>query len=458
MRCTLGEAAAAMKGDLSGGPPELEVRGVSTDSRTTSPGNLFVALRGPNFDGHDFAGAAQERGAVAAVVHRAVEARMPVVRAPETLRALGDLAAWHRRRSAAKVVAVTGSAGKTTTKEMIAAVLARLGPTLATQGNLNNLVGVPHTLFGLSPEHRYAVVEMGMSAQGEIARLAEIARPDVGVITNVGLAHGETAGGLEGVARAKGELFAALGPDDHAAVNLDDPRIAALRPTLRARAITYGRAEGAEVRLMGDPEVTFQGTRARVRVRGAVVDLSLPQIGVHQAENALAAMAATLPLGATPMDMAEGLRQSGPVAGRMTVRHGARLTVLDDTYNANPRSVAVALETLARLSRGRRAVAVLGDMLELGEDSVEAHRGVGREAARAVAALFAFGPRARDIARSAREAGLSEVWESEDAAEMSRLLGEHLRDGDVVLFKGSRGMRMERLVGTATGQVIAGGP
>jgi UDP-N-acetylmuramoyl-tripeptide--D-alanyl-D-alanine ligase len=446
---TLAEIAAAVRGEVVRGAPDLRVAGVSTDSRTALPGDLFVALRGPRFDGHAFLAAAAERGAAAALVARdalPVAAELPLVAAEDTLRALGDLAARHRRRCRAEVVGVTGSAGKTTTKEMAAAILSRRGPTLRTRGNLNNLIGLPLTVFGLGPEHRYAVLEMGMSRLGEIARLAEIARPNVGVVTNVAAAHTAGVGGIEGVARAKGELFAALGEADVAAVNLDDPRIAALRPGLRSRVVTFGRQPAADVRLLGEPAVSFAGTRARVRVGGAEVEIALPQIGVHQVENALAAMAVSHALGIPAEEMPPGLAATEAVAGRMTVRQARGVTLLDDTYNANPRSVAMALETLAALAGGGRAVAVLGDMLELGEESAAEHREVGRLAARRCAALFAFGPEAAQAAAGAREAGLAEVFHSADAEEMAQALRASVRAGDVVLVKGSRGMRMERIV------------
>jgi UDP-N-acetylmuramoyl-tripeptide--D-alanyl-D-alanine ligase len=446
---TLGDIARAVGGEIVRGASQLQVVGVSTDSRTIQMGELFVALRGPTFDGHQFLEAALARGAAAALVARDAPppaGEIPFVAAADTLRALGDLAAWHRRRYPIPLVAVTGSAGKTSTKEMVAAILAAHGPTLSTRGNLNNLVGLPLTLFGLDATHRFAVLEMGMSAQGEIARLAEIARPSVGVVTNVGLAHTEHLGGLEGVARAKGELFAALGEGDHAALNLDDPRLSALRPAIRARLVTFGRSPKAEVRLVSDPEISLAGTRARISVRGEALEIEVPQIGAHQAENALAAIAATLPLGFAPAEMAAALRVSSAVPGRMTVREAPELTLLDDTYNANPSSMAMALYTLAALAGSRRPVAVLGDMLELGEHGPAAHREVGRLAAREARALFAFGTLAAEMAQAARDAGLAEVTHATDLGELTAALLNGLRRGDLVLVKGSRGMRMERVV------------
>jgi UDP-N-acetylmuramoyl-tripeptide--D-alanyl-D-alanine ligase len=443
---TLLEITAAVRGELRGGAPALEVGGVSSDSRTLSAGDLFVALRGPSFDGHTFVEAARARGAVAALVEESahVPSSLPLVLVKDTLQALGDLAIWYRHSFGLDVVAVTGSAGKTSTKEMIASILSRRGPTLATRGNLNNLIGLPLTLFQLRREHRYAVLEMGMSVPGEIARLATIAWPKVGIITLVAAAHTQGVGGIEGVARAKGELFDRLDETAFAVVNLDDPYIGAMRP--RARVVSFGRAAGADVRLISTPQVTLSGTRARVSVAGTEIDVALPHLGAHQMENALGAMAAALCLNIPLEDMIRGLAATPQVPGRMTVRAAGERLVLDDTYNANPRSTAVALDTLAAVAAGRRTVAVLGDMLELGPDSARAHREVGEIAGRRAAALFAFGAEAREIAAGARAAGLGRIYHTTDAAEMAKALREGTEAGDVILVKGSRGMRMERFL------------
>jgi UDP-N-acetylmuramoyl-tripeptide--D-alanyl-D-alanine ligase len=452
---TLGDIASAVQGELVRGAADRIVSGVSTDSRTLAAGELFVALRGPTFDGHAFLDAAAARGAAAALVARdalPLSGSLPLVVTTDTLRALGDLAAWHRRRFSLGVLAVTGSVGKTTTKEMAASILGAIGPTLATRGNLNNLIGLPLTLFRLSAEHRHAVLEMGMSAFGEIARLAEIARPRVGVITAVALAHTLGVGGLDGVARAKGELFAALRGGDFAAVNLDDPRIAALRTGLRAQVVTFGRAAGADVRLVSEPVVGPGGTRASVEIAGVRAEVGVPHVGAHQIENALAAIAATLPFGVPVAAMLRGLAATPQVAGRMTLRQAGAVTLLDDTYNANPRSTLKALETVAAMARGGRAVAVLGDMLELGVLARESHGEVGRAAAGLVAALYAFGPESAETARAAREAGLASVFATTDAEELAAALRRDVRSGDVVLVKGSRGMRMERFVAALGGE------
>ena len=460
MKLTLASIARDVGGMLWRGQADALVRGVSTDSRNIPAGALFVALRGPNFDGHDFLRAAAEAGAAAALVANdapELAGTLPIIVAPhDTLRALGDLAhAWRMRHRDVRVVAITGSAGKTTTKEMVASVLADGGPTLATVGNLNNLIGVPQTLFRLTVEHRYAVIEMGMNAFGEIGRMAAITRPHVGLITLVAAAHTEGVGGIEGVARAKGELWDALSAVDTAVVNVDDEHLVARAADFRGHRVTFGRAQHADVHLLGEPVLTLEGTRVEVSVRGHAATVTLPQVGVHQAMNAAAAMACTLALG-TPLEtMVHGLARAGSVAGRMSVRRSSErgLTVLDDTYNANPRSVAMALETVASLAAqaGARAIAVLGDMRELGMESAAQHLALGHAAAGRVAALYTLGTESAHTAAAARAAGLSAVVHELDFEALCAKVLHDVRPGDLVLVKGSRGMRMERFVAALLG-------
>lgn len=460
---SLAQIAVDVGGRVVRGDGATVVRGVSTDSRTIAAGQLFVALSGPNFDGHTFLQAVEASGAAAAVTAMGVvlpDGRLPIVEAPsDTLTALGALATAHRARLDVRVVGLTGSAGKTTTKEMLAAILAQVGPTLATVGNLNNLIGVPLTLFGLGPEHSFAVIEMGMNRFGEIGAMARMARPQVGLITLVAAAHTEGVGGIEGVAQAKGELFDALDDGAIAIVNADDPHIVARVGKLRVPHLTFGRRGGVDVQLVRADATTLDGTRARVAVRGEEVEIVLPQVGVHQAQNATAAMAAALALGVPAASMVRGLAVSAAASGRMNVRHGRGLTVLDDTYNANPESVIAALDTLQTLAAPahRRPVAILGDMRELGALARERHEAIGRAAAARVALLFAYGPESEATARAAREAGLERVvHDTNFDALCARALNE-VRPSDVVLVKGSRGMRTERFVSALLGAPTAGG-
>ncbi|HSD19567.1 MAG TPA: UDP-N-acetylmuramoyl-tripeptide--D-alanyl-D-alanine ligase [Anaeromyxobacter sp.] len=450
------ELAAATGGRWIGAPP-AEVAGVSTDTRTLAPGALFVALSGERFDGHAYVAEAAAKGAAAAVVaeDRAPEpAPLPLLAVPDTLAALGAIARHHRRRFHVPVVGVTGSNGKTTTREMIAAILATRGPALKTEGNLNNEVGVPLTLLGLGPEHRSAVVEMGMSHPGEIARLAAIAEPYVGVVTLAAPAHLEGLGTVEAVADAKAELYQGLPETGILVANADDPRMLkrAQAQASGRRMLTFAAAAGRR----GDVvvlEITSQGDdglRFILGVGNREVAVHIPAlVGAHNAANAAAAAAAAVALGCSDREIAQGLAAVRPVGRRLRLdRLASGLRLVDDCYNANPVSMSAALRTLVDLARpAARPVAVLGDMLELGAFELEAHRSLGAEAARAgVALLAAFGPRSGATAEAARAAGL-ETFHTDDMDALVRWARAALAPGsDVLLVKGSRGMKLERLV------------
>ncbi len=415
--------------------------GISTDTRSLQRGNLFVALQGPNFDGHDYLEAARERGAAAAVVSRAVDTVLPCLRVDDTRLALGRLAAGWRARFDLPLVAVTGSNGKTTVKEMLAAVLRRCGETLVTRGNLNNDIGLPLTLAGLSEAHRYAVIEMGANHPGEIAALTAIAQPTVALVNNAGPAHLEGFGSLEGVARAKGELFEKLRADGVCIINADDAFAGLwLAMAGERRLIRFGLETDAEV--SADWKGDLSGSDVRLRTPAGEVAFRLPLPGRHNIMNALAASAACVALGLSPAQIADGLSGMRAVGGRGQEQrglHGSRL--IDDTYNANPASLAAALEVLAGGQDERWLV--LGDMGELGDEAEALHAAMGEQARRAgLTRLFALGPLAAAAARRFGAGG-------ESFADMDALL-ESLRDvlhgGVTVLVKGSRAMRMERVI------------
>ncbi len=449
MKLSVRRIAEITGGRLSPAGAEGVVRGISTDSRTIRPGELFVPLRGPKYDGHDFLLRALQNGAAACLSEEVIAGlKVPVIQVEDSLRALGDLAAAHRRNYQGPLVAVTGSSGKTTTKEMLAAILERTAPGLKSAGNFNNLVGVPLTLFGLRPEeHRWAVIEMGMSARGEIARLAEIAAPTLGLITNIGPAHLETLHGLDGVARAKGELFAALQPGAVAVINADDPRVLALPVANGVHRLLYGLSGEAEVRAEA---VVARGRQVRFRL--CVGDRSarvvLPVAGRFNVSNALAAAAVARALGVPFDTIVAGLCGFRPLQGRMQLcplASGALL--LKDDYNANPLSMGAALEALDQLDGEGRRIAVLGDMFELGDESHRLHREVGARAARHCDLLLLLGDMAGVMADGARAAGLAprRIRIATDHEEAAACLARVLRTGDRVLVKGSRGMRMERI-------------
>jgi UDP-N-acetylmuramoyl-tripeptide--D-alanyl-D-alanine ligase len=446
---TVTEIARATGGEIRG-EADREVTGVSTDSRLVSPGELFIPLRGERFDGHDFIEAVAAMGVRVCLGERAWTAQHGVptgttcVMVPDTLRALGDLAAFHRRRFSMPMVAVTGSNGKTTTKEMLASILAATGPGLKTGGNLNNLIGLPLTLLRLAGQERWAVLEMGMSEPGEIDRLAEIARPDVGVITNAFPAHLETMGSVAAVARAKGELFMRLGAGGWAVYNADDRLITACPSPQGVLRLGFGLVAGdvsaAEIRPAGRQGIVFI-----IRLPAGEVPVRLKAFGLHNVANALAAAAAATALGLAPDLIRTGLEAFTPYDKRFNLEEVAGIVLIDDSYNANPASVEAALRTVAEISEECRSIAVLGDMLELGPGSEEAHRTVGMLAASCVERLYLMGAMAGAMAAGAREGGLpaDSVIVAQNHDEILADLRGSIAPGDYVLVKGSRGMQME---------------
>lgn len=441
-------------GRLAPAGARATVSGISSDSRTVREGELFVPLRGANFDGHDFLSQAVRQGAVACLSEELVAGLpVPVIMVEDTLRALGDLAAGRRQEFSLPVIGITGSSGKTTTKEMLAAILGQVNPGLKTEGNFNNLIGLPQTIFRLDASHNWAVLEMGMSARGEIARLAEIAVPDIGVITNVGEAHLETLHGLDGVARAKGELYVTLRPGATAVINADDERVVSLPVANGVRRLLYGLGPEAQVR--GEAiEVGGDGVGFVLCLPEGRFPVRLQLAGRHNVHNALAAAAAASALGVPGTTIAQGLEAFRTIAGRMeAVQLADGITLLADTYNANPLSVKAALLALDEMGGTGARVAVLGDMLELGPQAAALHREVGAVAARRADLLLALGSLAGAIAEGARQAGMPEtqiriVLSHEEAVVALQQL---LRPGDRVLVKGSRGMRMERICAALQG-------
>ncbi len=426
---------------------------VTTDTRAITGGELFVALAGERHDAHDFAAAAVTAGATGLVVARDVtlpdDADVTVLRVADTLTALQSLAADLRQRVAPTVLALTGSNGKTTTKEMLAAILvaaAGSDAVLKTQGNLNNLIGVPLTLLGLSGSERYAVIEMGMNAPGEIRRLTAIADPDVGIITNVGPAHLEGLGSVEGVARAKGELFATMRPTATAIVNVEDPHVAGLGAAFAGRVVRFGA--GTDVAADGIRCDARGAAAFTLHLGGDAIDVQLQIPGRHNVMNALAAAAAATAVGVPPKAVRAGLHAATSVGGRMrVVPLASGVTIVDDSYNANPASVAAALRSLADAPATRR-IAVLGDMLELGAASVEQHRQVGMLAGTVgLTALYLHGDFAADTARGAATTMAADaIHVASDHATIARALSADTRRGDWILVKGSRGQRMEEVV------------
>lgn len=447
MMFALSELVAPLGGELRGGDPRFAQ--VSTDSRAALDGALFVALKGERFDGHAFVAAARAAGAVAALVSEFVDVEIPQLKVADTLAGLQRLAALWRARFEIPVVAVTGSNGKTTTKQMLASIFRARGPVLATQGNLNNHIGVPLTLLQLRGEHRTAVIEMGASHAGEIALLAGLARPDVGVVTQAGDAHLEGFGSREGVAHAKGELFAALGAGGVAVINAEDAYFALWKQLAGAASVlSFGLRDGVDVQaLRPEAEADGAGTRFTLLTPQGRADVRLPMPGRHNVMNALAAAGCGVALGLEPAEIALGLARSEGAQGRLNWKatpQGAQL--LDDSYNANPTSLRAGLELLAALP-GRRWL-VLGDMAELGPDGARLHAEAGAGARRlGIERLLATGTLAAEAARAFGEGG--EVYES--AEQLAAALAPRLDKTISLLVKGSRSARMERVVAALTG-------
>jgi UDP-N-acetylmuramoyl-tripeptide--D-alanyl-D-alanine ligase len=439
MTMQLSEAAQALKARLFG--DDVVFRGVSTDTRTLSEGNLFVALRGPNFDGHNYIEQARRRGAVAAAVSHVAPDSMPQLQVEDTRLALGALATHWRRQFTLPLVAVTGSNGKTTVKEMLAAILRRCGHTLVTRGNLNNDIGVPHTLFGLGREHAYAVLELGANHPGEIAYLTSLVQPTVAVINNAGPAHLEGFGSVAGVARAKGELFDSADSGTTCVINADD-EYAALWQALAAPrpVVTFGLTPDADVSASWKGDIDASEIQLQTPQGSARTRIALP--GRHNVMNALAATAAALAVGAGLDNIARGLGDVQRVHGRWESRRGFRgARVIDDTYNANPASLTAALALLA--SSDSETWLVLGNMGELGASSEQLHRDMGEAARRAgVERLFALGELAA-LAADAFGEGATVFTSVDDLVDALRSI---MHSNVTVLVKGSRAMQMERVV------------
>ncbi|HHW41550.1 MAG TPA: UDP-N-acetylmuramoyl-tripeptide--D-alanyl-D-alanine ligase [Syntrophomonadaceae bacterium] len=449
----------AVDGLLVSGNPKGEVTGVAIDSRAVEPGQLFFAFQGSRVDGHGFIGEALQRGAIGAVISKPVlvATDRPLIRVRDTCRALQDLARYYRNLFRVPVVAVTGSVGKTTTKDLIAGVLSRRFSVLKTRGNYNNEIGLPLTLLQLTRRHEVAVLEMAMRGRGEIAALCRIGSPQVGVITCIGRTHLERLGSQEAIARAKGELLDALPPEGCAVLNAGDPWQIRLRERVKSRVLYYGESENCDVRALEVRLLGLEGATFMLRTPLGDAPCHLPFPGRHNVLNALAAAAVGHWFGLTPQEIAAGLASASMTGMRLEVKKGIRGSrIIDDSYNASPDSVKAALRLLAQVPDKTRAVAVLGDMYELGTETVPGHREVGKAAAELkIDCLCTVGELAREIAFGACSAGMSPdlIHVFENRSQALEFLKSYLEEGDLVLIKGSRGIKMEEVSSALTEQV-----
>ncbi len=462
------EILEATQAKLLCGDPEQRFDAVAIDSRRTAPSSLFAAIRGERHDAHAFLPDVVAGGCRGLLVEADKVPGLPIgewrekgvfaAAVPDGVRALGDLAGYRRRRWGKPVAAITGSNGKTTTRRMTADVMSQGFDTLATRGNFNNLIGLPLTLLSLTPSHEWAVVELGMNAPGEIRRLAEIARPDIGVITNIGPAHLEGLGSMENILAAKAELLDGLAPGGTAVLNADDPRLSRLAGEIDRPCVLFGMAgksgdrTAVRARDISLTEAVDSGhyplptIRFMLEIAGENVQTTLAAPGDFMISNALAAAAVGHLAGLAPEKIAAGLSAFRPVRGRMNIRRTeGGITVIDDTYNANPGSMSAALATLKRLKGTERGFFVAGDMYELGAFAESLHRELGQTAAESdLSGLFATGRLAPDVIAGALDAGMDPTAVfSGSHDDICEKLKDILKPGDWVLVKGSRAMKME---------------
>ncbi len=456
---TLKEIASAVGGEILQGKPEQSYRSVSTDTRKIQPGCLFIALQGERFDAHDFCTEAVSQGAGGLLVSRRLsdleDQQIPVILVKDTLKALQALARHNRRTAGIPVIAVTGSVGKTSTKDMLAAVLAQKYQVHKTGGNYNNEIGLPLTLLDLVPEHQVAVVEMGMRAQGEIRDLAWIAEPNIGVITNIGETHIEILGSVANIAAAKGELITALPATATVVLNGDDSWLRSLGATFTGKVLYYGFGEANQLRALDWQTVGAEGCQFTLEIQGSgnqtpsSWSVQLPVWGRHNVQNALAAAGVGLELGLSPQEICNGLAQVKLSAMRLQVSTAQPWVVINDAYNANPASTCAALTVLGAYPCTGKRLAVLGNMLELGAEAERGHRSVGAAAAElGVDTLVTLGDLAGWIAEEALRQGMApaQVTAYQDKALVVEFLKKILQPGDVLLVKGSRGMKMEEII------------
>jgi UDP-N-acetylmuramoyl-tripeptide--D-alanyl-D-alanine ligase len=453
---SLEDVLKATAGVLVSGKPESTFYGISTDSRRVFKGNLFIALKGEKFDGHDFVQKALDQGAAGILVQDEAKINQAlmdkgaaVIKVGDTLPALGDLAHEWRKRFFVPVIGLTGSSGKTTTKEMMAAIIGRKKNILKTEGNLNNLIGLPQTIFRLTREHELVILEMGTNSRGEIKRLTQIAAPDIGVITNVGPAHLAGLGSIDVVRDEKSDLFLNMPSSGIAVINLDDKAVTTAAERWNGRRITFSMSPNADVTVKEIEKNGVKGVRFNLIIGANTQKVEMKIAGLHHVYNAMAAAAAAVAAGIDQKTIAEGLAAFRPFSGRMEMirlHNGAFL--LDDSYNANPASVREALMTLKDLKIHHNGYVFLGDMLELGEEAGEMHRKIGMLIATiGVNALFLQGDFSEVTAAGAAEGGLSpqNIFFLSGNEKGIDYLKEHLKKGDWILVKGSRRMEMEKI-------------
>lgn len=460
---TIEEILKATGGKLHSGEGTQSISGVSIDSRTIKEGEIFFAIKGDNFDGHDFINDVIEQGAAGLIVqdgHPLIGAIISggnrgkvVITVNDTLHALQETAGYYRNKFSIPVIGITGSNGKTTTKEMLWSILSSRFSVLKNEGNFNNHIGVPLTLLRLNPSHNMAVIEMGISAKGELTRLCQIANPTSAVITNIGPTHLERLGRIENVAEAKGEILEFIKSDGVCVLNMDDTYFDVFKAKSAGRVVSFGMSSLSDVYTEysdSSPDwKSMDNTTFRLMCPLGKTEVRINVIGMHNLYNALCAAAAAYALGAQLDDIKSGLEKFTPVKMRSAIEKIGGIFIINDTYNANPASMVAAIDMLKNIKEGKQKIVVLGDMLELGENTARAHHDLGIYIGNAgIDGLIAVGEFAEYVADGATEAGMSEnrVLTHNDYPHTLETIRQWLNKGDVLLVKGSRGMKMERIV------------
>jgi len=459
---TLEEIKEITGGSVIQGNMHHSFKNISIDSRSLSPGDLFVALKGNNFDGHDFVCEALSKGAFGAVLSKRelcngenlsdkkIYHKPCIILVKDTLAALQRISQYHRERSRVSLIGVTGSNGKTTSKEMIASILETKFSVLRNEGNYNNHIGVPLTLLRLEPSHDIAVLEMGMSRLGEIRRLCEIAQPSIGVLTNISGVHLQFLGSLERVKEAKGELVDFIDQEGTVILNSDDPFIMDLKKRVKGRLLTYGIESYSDIRAKNIRDLGTDGLTFLLMINDKEMKVRLPLIGNYNVYNALSAAAAGSVCGIEIENIKKGLESFKGLPMRMELCHlDHDIRIINDSYNANPSSVKRAIETLSNISKSGHSFLAIGDMLELGDASMDAHKEIGRMiAGRSIDFLIVVGEMASFIGKEAllNRMEKQNVFFCKDADEAFNILDKNLRNGDILLVKGSRRMKMERII------------
>jgi UDP-N-acetylmuramoyl-tripeptide--D-alanyl-D-alanine ligase len=448
---TCREILDATGGSLLAGNHDLKINNISTDSRKISEGDLFIPLIGDRFDGHDYINSSLEAGAAAVLTSKAIDPveNRTIIKVDDTLKALGQVAAYYRKRFDIPFVGITGSVGKTSTKDMIASVLSQGFKILKTEGNFNNEIGLPLTVFNLSNEHEAAVIEMGMSGFSEISRLTAIVKPKVAVITNIGVSHIEKLGSRQNILKAKLEILEGLDENGLVVLNGDDNLLYGVKDLLKFRTVFYGMEEGLNYQAYNIRTIGEQGIYFDFSTGNKDYCIHIPVPGVHNVYNAMAAIAVGLELGMSMEMIIRGISEFTPSKMRMNIVTCNGVKIINDAYNASPQSMEAAINVLKDIAGNNRTIAVLGDMLEMGDWAYKSHIGVGKyAAAKNIDYVFTVGENAANIAKGAIEAGSPEnnVSAFKNNEEVVECLKNLIKEGDVILVKGSRGMKMEQIV------------